>query len=194
MIRYFSWETEVGLNAEVLGRAIGVHTGEGHLVGAIWGVGWNTPLQLNIEGIRFGSSEIFVVLVVEWGTVPVNMDVHIADIDIAIQTANEVEGNVRSLDQWVWGGGGAVGVEGEDTLVVRALRPGDLTIAGLDLVTSEDVLGLVGGALDQLWQQVDLHEVLDVEWGDLDNLVGGDSGGSGQGEEGGEFHFLKCII
>ena len=159
---WVSLEVEFSLHAEVFAGAIGIDTSQDDLVVTIWGIRWNGPLQGVVHWVG-GWEGIGMVLVVEWSTVPVNMNVDLGKRDVVGEGSNHFQSNILSFDEWVWISMSRVGVEGEDTLVIVALSPLNLG-SGLDhLFTVEELLGGSGGGLEELWHEFELHEVLDVE-------------------------------
>lgn len=90
--RRFSSEFEAGWDAEVVLGAIGiVNTGDRGNVFAIWGVWWYAPFKVVWDWVGvFGLS--LMVLIVKWGSVPVDVNVDIVDIDGAAEATSEMKG------------------------------------------------------------------------------------------------------
>ena len=99
-----------------------------------------------------------MVLVIEGGSVPVDVDVNVSDFNGVADDTGEVEGNIGSLDTWGWDVVGVVAVESEDTGIISALTVGDIT-------GSLEVGDL---ALHKLFDEVGLGEVLWFEEWDGD--------------------------
>jgi len=129
-----------------------------------------------------------MVFIIKWGSVPVDVNVNVADIDGAAEATSQMEGDIASLGEGVWGGGGLTGVQVEASSSVGALSPGNGASTG-EWVTGwwglVDHLGdFGGGCLQKVLGEVGLHEVSWVEWVDLDDLGGG-NGGGGKSKNGG---------
>ena len=96
-----------------------------------------------------------MVLVIEGGSVPVNVDMDVSDFDFVTDDTGKVEGNILSLDSWGWDVVGVVGIESEDSGFVVALRVGDITSS----------LEVGDFAHHKLFDEVGLGEVLwSEEW------------------------------
>ena len=118
-------------------------------VGTGWSVRWDGPL----EGVVIGGVidvVLGVVLVIEGGSVPVDVDVNVGDFDGVTDDTGKVEGNIGSLDSWGWDVVSVVGVEGEDTGIIRACSVYDIS-------SSFEVGDF---ALHKLFDEVSLGEVL----------------------------------
>ena len=70
-------EGELGFNAEVFVGAF--DTGEHNIVVAVWGVRWNGPAKGVFEGVLKVAAN--GILVVQWSTIPGNMDMNLIEID-----------------------------------------------------------------------------------------------------------------
>jgi len=76
-----------------------------------------------------------MVLVIKWGSVPVDVNVNVLDIDGGAEATSQMKGNIASLGEGVWGGGGAAGIQVEASSVIGALSP-DNGASGGEWVTS----------------------------------------------------------
>ena len=165
---------------------VDAHVEDGLVVGssnldvvlAGWGVGWDIPAEWNIDGGVEGLSD-FDVFVVEWGSVPVNVDVDLLDLHGGRDDTSEVEGKVDSLGDWVWGDGGHGFIEGEFVFFVSALVEDDFS--------GVDDLSLLEG-LDHGLSNVSLHEVGWVEDWEVHWVVVHLSSSGTEGEDS-EFHY-----
>ena len=99
-----------------------------------------------------------VVLVIEGGSVPVDVDVNVGDFDGVTDDTGEVEGNIGAFGDWGWDVVGVIGVEGEDIGVISALTIGDISSS----------LEVSDFALHKLFDKVGFGEVLWVEEWDFD--------------------------
>ena len=155
-----SSEAEVCSNAHygdirhLVGLSVTLH---GNGVGSRWGIGWNIPADVVLEGgvVMVGHGD---VLVIEGGPVPVDMDVNVVDINSLGDDSSEHERDLGSLNNWVWGVGSLLGVKSESTGIIITLKVGNST---------EVVWSLHLSALDEA-----LHKVLgeEVLWGEDVNV------------------------
>jgi len=176
-------EGELGFDAEVFVGAF--DTGEHNIVVAVWGVRWNGPAKGVFQGVLKVAAN--GILVVQWSTIPGNMDMNLIEIDGIGQDADKVEADIGSLLERIWVSVSGISVQGEDTLVIIALRPLDLGGVTNNGFTSDELGSGVLGRLDQVWHDIGGHEVLDVEWVDLEG-ISRDTGGEGQ--ESTKLHFF----
>ena len=99
-------EGESSVNAKVSFGGAGVGTYEFDSIVAIWSIGWDVPSERHVKVIGKVFDCILVVLVIEWGTVPVDVNVDIVNMDIVRKDTSKVEGDVLSLSKWIWCVGG----------------------------------------------------------------------------------------
>ena len=85
-----------------------------------WGERWNIPSDGGLEVISNGSG-LVVVLIIERGTVPVNMDVDVGEGSLVTENTSKVQVEVRALHNWSWIVVGVVTVKSELTDIVIAL-------------------------------------------------------------------------
>ena len=145
----------------------------------IWSIGWDVPSEVHGEDLLEVLGLWNMVLVVEGGTVPIDMNVDIIDVDIWSKNTSKGEGEVRALGDWIWGVVSGMGIEFEATDVITALFISDLTAIG-------EAVGLDSDSRDQVLDEV-LGDVV-LDWNlTHHNVVGRDAGN----EEGGGkvFHF-----
>ena len=144
------------------------------IVGTGWGEGRNVPAEvvgvlLVLEGVVLG-----VVLVVERGAVPVDVDVHVFDFDLVSNDTEEVELDLASLHNWVWLAGGLRVVECEGVGVIIAL--GESNLSELEVVVnSNEGSGVVEHLLDDRWLSTHLGDGLRGEEVNLVSLGASES-------------------
>jgi len=90
------------------------------LVVSSWGDGWHVPRDGSGELIS-DRGGLWVVLIIQWGTVPVNVDMDVLKSARVSEDTGQVEGDVAVLHKRSWVVVGVVGVEGELADVVVAL-------------------------------------------------------------------------
>jgi hypothetical protein len=137
---YLSSEGEVSLDADDLTVGL-VGTGELNGVSTIRGIGWDIPVHLELV-VGVISLAILIILVVEGGTVPVNMDVEVVNFSGFIHGSNEVELDGGALGQRVGGDLGRVLIEVERRSLRITVAPGDGTGVLEGLLLEETFTGL----------------------------------------------------
>ena len=85
-----------------------------------WCKRWNIPSDGSLVVISNGSG-LVVVLILEWGTVPVNVDVDVFKGSLVTENTSKVQVEVRALYNWRWLVVGVVTVKSELTDIVIAL-------------------------------------------------------------------------
>ena len=70
-------------------------------ISAIWSIGWDIPCEVHVDVIG-EVSFLRVVLVIEWGTVPIDMNVDIVNMDIVSEDTSKVEVEVNTLCNSIW--------------------------------------------------------------------------------------------
>ena len=126
-----------------------------------------------------------MVLIVEWGLVPVDVDVEVGEGTMVTEDTGEVQGNIISLV----GRGGSVEsvsvLESEGTNIIIALRIDDNTS-----VVNFGVEGHVSGGKETLDETLSWH-VHEVLGGEEVNVK---SGGASQSNESGGGDFLHLYL
>ena len=102
-----------------------VDTSQSDNVGAIWSIRWNGPFQAVLKWVRH-YLVFFVVLIVEWSAIPGDMNVHIGNIDVIGECADQVESDILTLYEGIWSSRGAAIIEGNHVLIIIALCPCNL--------------------------------------------------------------------
>ena len=124
-----------------------------------------------------------MVLVIEWGAVPIDMNVNVVNMDVVREDTSENEGDVDSLSKWVWRVEGGRSIELEATGFI-------FTLAVRDFTSIMKSVGLDSEGRDHVFDEVLRKIVLER------NLSDGDVVGSDNGDEkcGGKLkHFFEFI-
>ena len=66
-----------------------------------------------------------MILVIKWGSVPVDVNVNVLDIDGGAEATSQMKGNIASLGKGVWGGSSLADIQVKASSVIGALSPGN---------------------------------------------------------------------
>merc|ERR1711998_626504 len=130
-----------------------VGTSELDGVGSIGSVGGDIPVELELV-IGVILLTVLVILIVEGGTVPVDMDVEVVNLSGGIHGSDQIKLDGGSLGERVRGDGGGVLIEVESRGLRIAVTPGDDTGVS-ELVDSSELLVEEGlASLDEVVHKV----------------------------------------
>ena len=90
-----------------------------------------------------------MVLIIEWGAVPVNVDVDVGEGSLVTEHSSEVQVEIRPFHNWSWVVVGVVTVECELTHIIVALLVGNIS-------------DIIGGREEELVSRLKeaLHKIL----------------------------------
>ena len=123
MLNLFCSESHLGLDAHDIGIGLARNvtiTDKLENIVSGWGKRWDIPSDGSFVVISNGSG-LVVVLVIEWGTVPVNVDMDVFEGSLVTKNTSEVQVEVRALHNWRWFVVGVVTIESELTGIVITL-------------------------------------------------------------------------
>ena len=166
-----SSESECSGDAKVRFSRAAVGTEELDIVFTIWSESWDIPTESHLEVVGVVMS-ILMVLVIEWGTVPVDVNVDIVNMDVVREDTSKIESEVATLSNWIWVVGGGCCIKGEGSGVIMATSISNNTrisqAVGLDSEGGEHVL-------DEVLREIVLHwdGHLHVEGSDIGDEKGG---------------------
>ena len=96
----------------------------GDKVATTWSIAWDVPGDIvGVGGVVVVGH--LVVLVIEGGSVPVNMNMDVIVVGFSTEDTSKLKGDIGSLDKWIWSVSGLLGVEAENTSIIITLRVGN---------------------------------------------------------------------